>query len=40
MAIHAKYPMQNHDMETMEFTPMTDAEVEAQMDVWYTANNS
>ena len=40
LAIHAKYPMQNHNMETMEMTPMTDAEVEAQMDAWHTAHNS
>ena len=38
LAIHAKYTMKKHDMETMEMTEMTDSEVEAQMDIWHSAN--
>ena len=38
LAIHAKYPMRKQDIETMEMTEMTDAEVEAQMDIWHSAN--
>lgn len=38
LLIHSKTPMLNQNIETMEMTSMTDAEVEAQMDVWYTAN--
>lgn len=38
LLIHSKTPMMNHNIETMEMTSMTDEEVEAQMDTWYTAN--
>ena len=38
LLIHSKTPMLNQNIETMEMTSMTDEEVEAQMDVWYTAN--
>jgi|TARA_B110000467_G_scaffold17333_1_gene15231 hypothetical protein len=38
LLIHSKTPMLSQNIETMEMTSMTDAEVEAQMDVWYTAN--
>ena len=42
LAIHALYPMFNMNMESPENEPtvMSDAEVEAQMDAWHTANNS
>lgn len=40
LAIHEKYPMGKHDMDTHEMSEMTDEEVEAQMDAWYTAYNS
>mgnify|MGYP005655135671 FL=1 len=38
LAIHAKYTMKKQNIETMEMTEMTDAEVEAQMDIWHSAN--
>jgi hypothetical protein len=38
LAIHAKYAMCKQDIETMEMTEMTDVEVEAQMDIWHSAN--
>jgi hypothetical protein len=38
VAIHAKYPMQKMN-DDMEMEDMTDAEVEAQIDAWVTANS-
>ena len=41
LAIHAKYPMQDMNLDPMqETTPMSIAEVEAHMDAWYAAINS
>lgn len=38
LAIHANYPMQKMD-ENNEMVDMTNAEVETQMDEWYTYHN-
>ena len=38
VAIHAKYPMQKRN-DDGEMEDMTDAEVEAQVDAWVTANS-
>ena len=40
VAIHAKYPMQKMgETPADDMEDMTDAEVEAQVDVWVTANS-
>ena len=40
LAIHAKYPMQKMgETPADDMEDMTDAEVEAQVDVWVTANS-
>jgi len=35
LAIHAKYPMQKMDFETSEYSVMTEAEIQEQMEAWY-----
>jgi len=40
LAIHANYPMQKMDMDTMETTTMTNAEIEEQMDSSYAPHTS
>ena len=39
VALHAKYPMQKMGENPGDMEDMTDAEVEAQVDEWVTANS-